>query len=103
PCSPCSPCSPWSRAFARDHGCARLRAAARGAALRAAGLRAPARAGGRGAPGDRVDGQCEEVAMLRIYDVALDMVDGAALVAEKIEKRDRDLGRQMRRALTSVV
>jgi four helix bundle protein len=81
-------------------GSARLRAVRRCAPQLCTFLRAPVRAG---TPGDRVDGQCKENAMLKIYDVALDMVDGAASVAETIEKRDRDLARQMRRALTSVV
>src|SRR5690349_21926702 len=40
--------------------------------------------------------------MLRIYDVALEMVAGAARVAEQIEQRDTDLARQMRRAAASV-
>jgi hypothetical protein len=44
--SPCSPCSPWSRAFARDHGCARLRAVRRGAPHPCTSLRA--RVGARG-------------------------------------------------------
>ena len=41
--------------------------------------------------------------MLRIYNVALEMVAGAAGVAEQIERRDADLARQMRRAAASVV
>ena len=40
--------------------------------------------------------------MLRIYDVALEMANGAAVVAEQIERRDCDLARQMRRATASV-
>lgn len=40
--------------------------------------------------------------MLRIYDVVLKMVAGAAKVAEEIERRDSDLARQMRRAAASV-
>jgi four helix bundle protein len=41
--------------------------------------------------------------MLRIYDVAIRMVEemGPALAA--IERRDRDLARQMRRAASSIV
>ncbi len=40
--------------------------------------------------------------MLRIYNVVLNMAAGAATVAEQIERRDGDLARQMRRAITSV-
>ena len=40
--------------------------------------------------------------MLRIYDVVLEMVGGAARIAEEIERRDSDLARQMRRAAASV-
>ena len=40
--------------------------------------------------------------MLRIYEVVLAMVGGAARVAEEIERRDSDLARQMRRAAASV-
>ena len=40
--------------------------------------------------------------MLRIYPVAMEMIGGLADVVEVIERRDRDLGRQMRRALASV-
>jgi four helix bundle protein len=40
--------------------------------------------------------------MLRIYPVVLDMVAGAAAVAEQIERRDVDLAKQMRRAAASV-
>ena len=40
--------------------------------------------------------------MLRIYDVVLKMAAGAATVAEQIERRDGDLARPMRRAITSV-
>ena len=40
--------------------------------------------------------------MLRIYEVVLAMVGGAARVAEEIERRDADLARQMRRAAASV-
>jgi four helix bundle protein len=40
--------------------------------------------------------------MLRIYDVVLQMAKGAGFVAEAIERRDGDLARQMRRAVTSV-
>src|SRR5262245_3579494 len=41
-------------------------------------------------------------AMLRIYDVVLQMANGASFVAEAIERRDGDLARQMRRAVASV-
>ena len=40
--------------------------------------------------------------MLRIYPVVLEMVAGAAVVAEQIERRDVDLAKQMRRAAASV-
>ena len=40
--------------------------------------------------------------MLRIYGVVLEMVAGAATVADAIERRDSDLARQMRRAAASV-
>ena len=40
--------------------------------------------------------------MLRIYPVVLEMVGEAAEIAEQIERRDRDLARQMRRAAASV-
>jgi four helix bundle protein len=40
--------------------------------------------------------------MLRIYEVVLQMIREAAPVADAIERHDRDLARQMRRALTSV-
>ncbi len=40
--------------------------------------------------------------MLRIYEVVLEMVGGAARIAEEIERRDSDLARQMRRAASSV-
>ena len=40
--------------------------------------------------------------MLRIYDVVLTMVGEAAGIAERIERRDADLARQMRRAAASV-
>ena len=40
--------------------------------------------------------------MLRIYAVVLEMVAGAAGIAEQIERRDTDLARQMRRAAASV-
>ena len=36
--------------------------------------------------------------MLRIYQVVIETVAGVGDVAEKIEMRDRDLARQMRRA-----
>ena len=40
--------------------------------------------------------------MLRIYPVVLEMVGEAAGIAEQIERRDKDLARQMRRAAASV-
>ncbi|MDC0743985.1 four helix bundle protein [Polyangium mundeleinium] len=40
--------------------------------------------------------------MLRIYDVVLAMAGDAAGIAERIERRDSDLGRQLRRAMHSV-
>ena len=40
--------------------------------------------------------------MLRIYAVVLLMVADVAVIAEQIEKRDRDLGRQTRSAGASV-
>ena len=40
--------------------------------------------------------------MLRIYRVVLEVVRGVGPVIAEIEKRDRDLGRQMRRAASSV-
>ncbi len=41
--------------------------------------------------------------MLRIYGVAVRLLEGLRPAIETIEKRDRDLGRQMRRAGASVV
>jgi four helix bundle protein len=40
--------------------------------------------------------------MLRIYTVVLSMVADAGRLAEQIERRDRDLARQLRRAAASV-
>ncbi len=40
--------------------------------------------------------------MLRIYEVVLVMARDAAGIAEEIERKDRDLARQMRRAVQSV-
>jgi four helix bundle protein len=40
--------------------------------------------------------------MLRIYTTMLDVLRGLRPVIEEIEKRDRDLGRQLRRASSSV-
>ncbi len=40
--------------------------------------------------------------MLRIYRVVLEVVKGVRGVTEEIERRDPDLGRQMRRAVSSV-
>ena len=40
--------------------------------------------------------------MLRIYLVVLEWMAGAVVLLEQIERRDRDLDRQMRKALTSV-
>src|SRR4029078_6300187 len=62
-------------------------------------LRAPVGALG---PGARVVGHDQESAMLRIYAVVLEMVGEAAGIAERIEQRDGDLARQMRRAAASV-
>src|SRR5690606_22589219 len=103
PCSPCSPCSPWSRAFARDHACARLRAAARGAercALRSVAHSCAPRSGGGARRSDRR--ALEVIIMLRIYEVAIAMISLLAPVAEEIEKRDVQLGRQMKQAMASV-
>jgi four helix bundle protein len=41
--------------------------------------------------------------MLRIYSVMLNMAWEMRPVLARIESKDRDLGRQMRRALTSVI
>ena len=41
--------------------------------------------------------------MLRIYGVALKMLEAMRPAIEEIEKKDRDLARQMRRAGSSVV
>jgi four helix bundle protein len=41
--------------------------------------------------------------MLRIYDVMIQMAHEMRPVLARIESRDRDLGRQMRRAFTSMV
>ena len=40
--------------------------------------------------------------MLRIYSVVLEMAGEAAELAQRIERRDRDLARQLRRAAASV-
>ncbi|MDI1434054.1 four helix bundle protein [Polyangium sorediatum] len=40
--------------------------------------------------------------MLKIYDVVLVMAGDAARIADRIERKDRDLARQMRRAMQSV-
>ena len=40
--------------------------------------------------------------MLRIYDVILEVLRGLAVVIQQIEVHDRDLARQMRRAMTSI-
>ena len=40
--------------------------------------------------------------MLRIYSVALEVARDAARVAERIQRRDPDLARQLRRAAASV-
>ena len=39
--------------------------------------------------------------MLKVYFVVLDVVRGVRPVIEKIERKDPDLGRQMRRAVSS--
>src|SRR5205823_6308589 len=87
--------------LARGARCAWLRAAARGASLRDAAWRRPARDGDGRGPDERrrALGEC---GMLRIYGVAIEMVGGAASVADAIERRDGDLARQMRRAAASV-
>jgi len=41
--------------------------------------------------------------MLRIYSVAVEMCRDAGVIAKEIEKHDRDLACQLRRAATSVV
>jgi four helix bundle protein len=41
--------------------------------------------------------------MLRIYSVAVEMCRDAGAIAKRIEKHDRDLACQLRRAATSVV
>ncbi len=41
--------------------------------------------------------------MLRVYQVAVEMCRDAGGIAKQIEKHDRDLGSQLRRAATSVV
>jgi four helix bundle protein len=46
--------------------------------------------------------QKDRVAMLRIYDVVLEVVAGVRPVVGAIERRDPDLARQMRRAVSSV-
>ena len=40
--------------------------------------------------------------MLKIYDVVLVVAGDAARIAERIERKDRDLARQLRRAMQSV-
>ncbi|MBI2393049.1 MAG: hypothetical protein HYV09_25925, partial [Deltaproteobacteria bacterium] len=40
--------------------------------------------------------------MLRIYSVILEIIRALLPVIERIEQQDKDLGRQMRRALASV-
>jgi four helix bundle protein len=47
-------------------------------------------------------GSAKELAMLRIYPVILQLVSELRPVLDRIDKRDADLGRQARRALTSV-
>jgi four helix bundle protein len=41
--------------------------------------------------------------MLRIYDVLLELVRSVAVLVKQIERRDADLARQCRRALSSAV
>ncbi len=41
--------------------------------------------------------------MLRIYSVAVEMCRDAGVIARSIEKHDRELAQQLRRAATSVV
>jgi four helix bundle protein len=45
----------------------------------------------------------KEAFMLRIYSVAVEMCRDASGIAKQIEKHDRDLACQLRRAATSVV
>jgi len=40
--------------------------------------------------------------MLRIYPVVLETIEALRVVTARIERRDRDLGRQLRRAASSV-
>ena len=40
--------------------------------------------------------------MLRIYEVILTMAGDAGIIAERIERKDSDLARQLRRAMHSV-
>src|SRR5262249_19199982 len=70
-------------------------------ALRAA-WRRPARAGWAGAPDEMGRRAFREISMLRIYNVVIAVVGGAGRVAGRVEQRDADLARQMRRALASV-
>ena len=56
----------------------------------------------RGGPGERFGGHYQEFVMLRIYQTVLEMIAGAAKIADDIERRDSDLARQMRRAAASV-
>ena len=89
--------------LARCARCARLRAAPRGAALARRSFAAPCARWWRGrAPANGSSGAIGRCEMLRIYDVVLEMVGGAARIAEEIERRDSDLARQMRRAAASV-
>jgi four helix bundle protein len=63
-------------------------------------LTPPAPAAGGALPEERAEREC---AMLRIYDVALKALEEMRPAVAMIERRDRDLARQMRRAVTSVV
>jgi four helix bundle protein len=40
--------------------------------------------------------------MLRIYPVVLEIIEGLRTITPRIERRDRDLGRQLRRAASSI-
>jgi four helix bundle protein len=48
-------------------------------------------------------GPLEEEAQMKIYELALEMVASVYRLAELVQRRDRDLASQMRRAAASVV
>jgi four helix bundle protein len=56
----------------------------------------------RGVAGAFTSGRQKENLMLRIYDLSLSVIAMLKPVVGSIERRDSDLGRQMRRALASV-